>query len=232
VTEAEWLACADPFRMLRLLHPRSVSARQYRLFGAACCRRAWLVRTDTRCRDAAAALERFADGPGEGADRTALAEVWGVERPANGTSGGQVSQDLAIRCIYAAAQPPNAWWTAHWTAEAWLECAGAEGDAARGREAAVVAHLLRDIIANPFGPSPPLPTAVLAWNDRLVPRLAQTIYDDRKMPEGTLDTGRLAILADALLDAGCEDEELLAHLRSVGPHVRGCWAVDLILGKG
>jgi hypothetical protein len=46
-----------------------------------------------------------------------------------------------------------------------------------------------------------------------------------------LDSGRLDILADALLDAGCGDEDLIAHLRSEGPHVRGCWAVDLILGK-
>jgi hypothetical protein len=51
------------------------------------------------------------------------------------------------------------------------------------------------------------------------------------MPEGTLDAARLAILADALLDAGCEDEELMVHCRSDGPHVRGSWAVDLILGK-
>jgi hypothetical protein len=51
------------------------------------------------------------------------------------------------------------------------------------------------------------------------------------MPEGTFDTARLAILADALLDAGCDDEGLLAHLRGPGPHVRGCWAVDAILGK-
>jgi hypothetical protein len=76
-----------------------------------------------------------------------------------------------------------------------------------------------------------LPSAVLAWSDRTVPRLAEAIYADRKMPEGTLDPARLAILADALLDAGFDDEELLAHLRSNGPHVRGCWAVDLILGK-
>jgi hypothetical protein len=51
------------------------------------------------------------------------------------------------------------------------------------------------------------------------------------MPEGTLDSARLAILSDALLDAGCDNEELIAHCRSPEPHVRGCWAVDLILGK-
>jgi hypothetical protein len=64
-----------------------------------------------------------------------------------------------------------------------------------------------------------------------VRRIAEGVYEERRMPEGTLDTARLAILADALLDAGCEDEALIQHCRSEGPHVRGCWAVDLILGK-
>ena len=66
---------------------------------------------------------------------------------------------------------------------------------------------------------------------RTVPRIAQATYEERRMPEGTLDTSRLPILADALLDAGCDDEELIAHCRQPGPHVRRCWAIDLILGK-
>jgi hypothetical protein len=93
------------------------------------------------------------------------------------------------------------------------------------------ARAFRDIIGNPFRHSPPLPPAVLVWNDGTVRRIAEGIYEDRNMPEGTLDTGRLAILADALLDAGCEDEPLMEHCRSAGPHVRGCWAIGLILGK-
>jgi hypothetical protein len=51
------------------------------------------------------------------------------------------------------------------------------------------------------------------------------------MPAGTLDAGRLGVLADALLDAGCDDEEMVRHLREPGPHVRGCWAVNVIPGK-
>jgi hypothetical protein len=51
------------------------------------------------------------------------------------------------------------------------------------------------------------------------------------MPEGTLDTTRLAVLADCLLDAGCDDEKLIGHCREPGIHVRGCWAVDAILRK-
>jgi hypothetical protein len=91
--------------------------------------------------------------------------------------------------------------------------------------------LLRCIFGNPFRPSQPLPASVLAWNSGTVRRLAEGIYEERRMPEGTLDTARLAVLADALLDAGCDDEALMEHCRSAGPHVRGCWAVDMILGK-
>jgi hypothetical protein len=99
------------------------------------------------------------------------------------------------------------------------------------REQAAVAALLRDVFGNPFRPSPPVPPAVLAWNNGTAVRLAQAAHDERQLPDGTLDACRLAVLADTLLDAGCEDEELLAHLRSVGPHVRGCWAVDVLLGR-
>jgi hypothetical protein len=61
--------------------------------------------------------------------------------------------------------------------------------------------------------------------------LAETTYRDRAMPDGHLDPVRLAVLADALEEAGCVDAPLLEHLRSPGPHVRGCWALDLVLAK-
>jgi hypothetical protein len=62
--------------------------------------------------------------------------------------------------------------------------------------------------------------------------MAQTAYDERILPAGTLDPDRLAVLADALEDAGCDNADILSHLRGPGPHVRGCWVVDLLLGKG
>jgi hypothetical protein len=61
--------------------------------------------------------------------------------------------------------------------------------------------------------------------------LAQAAYDERELPAGTLDTTRLAVLADAVEEAGCDQADLLAHLRGPGPHVRGCWTVDLLLGQ-
>ncbi len=66
-------------------------------------------------------------------------------------------------------------------------------------------------------------------NGRAVAALAQAAYDERSMPSGELDRHRLGILADALEDAGCANNEILAHLHSPGPHVRGCWVVDLIV---
>jgi hypothetical protein len=61
--------------------------------------------------------------------------------------------------------------------------------------------------------------------------LAAAAYADRLLPSGQLDRAKLAVAADALEDAGCTDPELLGHLRGPGPQVRGCWAVDLVLGK-
>ena len=115
------------------------------------------------------------------------------------------------------------------------------------------AALLRDLFGNPFRPPPVIDPAVLAWNGGTVRRLAEHTYRERAFD-------RLPLLADALLDAGCEDEALLAHCRGtvrefnnggisywysdadpggrhLAPdrarpvHVRGCWAVDLLLGK-
>ena len=91
-------------------------------------------------------------------------------------------------------------------------------------------RLLRDVVGNPFRRVVPSP-AWLAWNDATVARLAQAAYEERHMPEGTLDNGRLAVLADTLEEAGCTDADILNHLRGPGPHVRGCWVVDLLLGK-
>jgi hypothetical protein len=97
-------------------------------------------------------------------------------------------------------------------------------------ESVTQSGLVREIFGNPFLPVTISPT-VLAWHDSTVVRLAQAAYDERHLPAGTLDNSRLAVLADALEEAGCTSEEILGHLRGPGPHVRGCWPVDLCLGK-
>jgi hypothetical protein len=83
--------------------------------------------------------------------------------------------------------------------------------------------LVHCVFGNPFRPIAIDPDW-LAWHDGTVPKLAQSIYDDRRFD-------LLPILADALQEAGCTNNEILQHCHSPGPHVRGCWVVDLLLGK-
>lgn len=87
-------------------------------------------------------------------------------------------------------------------------------------EQAAQAQLLRDLFGPPFrdvvfGPS---------WRTEAVVGLARGMYESR-------DFGPMPVLADALEDAGCAEADVLAHCRGDGPHVRGCWVVDLVLGK-
>jgi hypothetical protein len=70
-----------------------------------------------------------------------------------------------------------------------------------------------------------------AWLTDEVGTMARSAYTERHLPSGQLDPDRLAVLSDALEEAGCDDEDILSHLRSPGPHVRGCWALDLLRGK-
>jgi hypothetical protein len=92
----------------------------------------------------------------------------------------------------------------------------------------VATLLLRDLL----GPLPfrdvRIDPAWLAWNNGTVRRLAEAAYQDRQLPSRHLDRARLGILADALEESGCDDAGFLGHLRSDGPHVRGCWAVDAV----
>jgi hypothetical protein len=100
----------------------------------------------------------------------------------------------------------------------------------RASEQAAHLALVRCVFGNPFRPVP-IDPHWLKWNGGTIPKLAQEIYDERHLPEGTLDNNRLAVLADALEETGCADTDILDHCRKPGTHVRGCWVVDLLLGK-
>jgi hypothetical protein len=89
------------------------------------------------------------------------------------------------------------------------------------------AHWYRCIFGNPFRPV----SLNSAWRTFTVTSLAAGAYEERILPSGELDRVRLAVLADALEEAGCDNADILTHLRGSGPHVRGCWAVDLVLKK-
>jgi len=116
--------------------------------------------------------------------------------------------------------------------DAWYEQTQDAGYDAWDRERAVAeaAHcaLLRDI----FGSLSFRPVVIdPAWRTPTVHALAQAAYDTRILPSGALDNARLAVLGDALEEAGCDNADILNHLRQPGEHVRGCWVVDLLLGK-
>ncbi|VTR95758.1 Uncharacterized protein (Fragment) OS=uncultured bacterium PE=4 SV=1 [Gemmata massiliana] len=87
-------------------------------------------------------------------------------------------------------------------------------------EQRVYCEQLKDIFGNPFRPVSFSPS----WRSSTAVSLAAQVYESR-------DFGAMPILADALQDAGCENEDILSHCRGAGPHVRGCWVVDLVLGK-
>jgi hypothetical protein len=100
---------------------------------------------------------------------------------------------------------------------AWPRAAARNAEASERR---TQADLIRDIFGNPFRPV----TLNPSWLTSTVVPLARQMYDTR-------DFSAMPILADALQDAGCNNPDILDHCRGEGPHVRGCWVVDLVLGK-
>jgi hypothetical protein len=225
MTATEWFSCNHPLLMLRALGERA-SDRKLRLFGCACCRRVWDWLPDAGNQAAVEVSERYADG--SASERERVAAMLAAQ------DSGPQGWGVAKKC---------AWYAARAGLEAALSLNGAKATArgaprwsaardAREREWDFQAALLRDIFGNPFGPPPVIVPTWLAWNDDTVVKLTKALYEERLLPEGTLDGGRLAILADALEEVGCNNEEILFHLRQQGAvHVRGCWAVDLLTGK-
>jgi hypothetical protein len=246
MTEAEWLACADPGEMLGFLEQKQkkppkrkwpkLTERKQQLFACACCRRIWHRLVDERSRRAVEVAERCADGS------VTNEELVAADAYAAATDDRSYDNDAVGAPEYAAlytigiydatgaisTMTPsfNAWNAAENTAgaianRASLKAPG-EGDweAACCAEELAQADLVRDLFGNPFRPISLNP----AWLAPTVVKLAEAIYDDRafdRMPE----------LADALNDAGCDNDEILGHCRGLWPHVRGCWVVDTILGR-
>jgi hypothetical protein len=231
MTPADWLSCPDPAPMLTFLG-RLANVRRLRLFAVACCRRVedWLI--DARSRRAVDVAERWVDGRSSVSEFNAAVDAADdaveeltrqqedAEYHVRVAAAGAASRSLAIAAAtaaeYGAAQAASAAFHA-------ATVFGQNAAAGPATEHAAQADLMRDLF-RPFG-TPRVPDAVLRWNTAAVPGLAQAIYDERAFD-------RLPILADALEDAGCDNADLLGHLRGSGPHVRGCWAVDLLLGKG
>jgi hypothetical protein len=221
MTETEWLGCKNPEPMLELLWGK-VSDRKLRLFACAYGR---AVRDSQHLPgpSTVAVAEQYADGLVSYLDLASERRRWAFSPEERGPVA-QSAYDGA------------------WEAVGWLthtdQLMKIDPDALRHLPIPADAVLKRSVLLlrDIFGPLPfrpvPIDPAWLAWNDGTVPRLAQAAYEHRSLPDGHLDPSRLAVLADALEDAGCTDPDILNHCRTPGVHVRGCWVVDLLLGKG
>ncbi len=225
MTEAEWLACIDPTPMLEFVC-EDATERKLRLFGVACCKRMWTLLRDERSRTAIEVAERYADGM---AGEKELRDAARASSDAAGL-GGFAGDDSWGRDAFAAGTegPARAAaWAATWRHAGSIELSNAAATAAvptwelRKQEFMAQAELLRCI----FGSLPFRPVSIVPpWLTPRVLSISKAIYDDRAFD-------RLPILADALEEAGCDNADILAHCRNPGPHVRGCWVVDLLLGK-
>jgi hypothetical protein len=191
--------------------------------------------SDARSRVAVEFAERLADGEADTAGLNALrddaataASEAGLSRRTNRFDWDAPGSRAASAASIALSEQPLACVRSHWAMRRHIE----PGDAAAHREWRAghreSARLFRDIFGNPFRPVTILPACLTPQ----VVALARAAYEQREMPSGQLGPACLAVLADALEDAGCTAADLLTHLRGPGPHYRGCWAVDLLLGKG
>jgi hypothetical protein len=208
--ERDWLASESPLVMLEFLGGKA-SDRKLRLFATSCCRAVWHLLEFDYLRRLVEAAERLADG----APSSEFFLEWNTVSPA-------ARQGRFFRALgYAVAPGLTAAHTKYLAQTVWFasDLSGDEGTR-------LLLRLLRDIFGNPFRS----PTLHPDWLTPTVFALAQAAYDERLLPAGELERDRLLILADALEDAGA-DAALTDHLREPGPHVRGCWVVDAILGR-
>jgi hypothetical protein len=238
MTEAEWSKCTKPASMLEVIQGK-LSDRKLRLFSCACLRRVWHSSADDSFRQAIEDTEQTAE---EIEGKSDEAVPWWLRLYTDPAFApllfaevevyDGVKSILAFAAHTYAKASLAAWLTAHAEADpiwrshvAKLRIASASEE-----EESVQSSRLRDVAGIPSRRIC-LEPALLQWRDGIPVKLAESAYLDRFLPEGTLDSSLLAILADALEEAGCTDTDILGHLRGPCPHVRGCWAVDLCLGK-
>jgi hypothetical protein len=216
MTEVEWRDSNDAWSMLQVVQHSRPSVRKVRLFNAAICRRFWEYLPEAS-RSILSESEFLADGPTQPtADKmdlcwraNSVVAPFDRQYPTKQFPSAEVriQRDAAAAVCYAVV--PNELWGA--VSYFW------EIDPA---EKAAHSIVIRDVFGNPFRPT----TVDPSWLTTNVGQLARFIYDSRAFD-------RLPLLGDALEDAGCDDATILSHCRTPGEHVRGCWVVDLLLGK-
>lgn len=244
MTEAEWVVSTNPDELLKYLSCKRQLAmiRKLRLFCCGCCRRIWHLLSDERSRKAVEVAEQFADGlttltmlkAAESLPKKWEGNNWfqhnaRIEAPAHAAQIGfrtdkmsvantaKVASMTADACVGAVTGDCADW---HGGSGTWEDRIRAGWSADSLTERREQTRLLRCIFGNPFRPV----MADSTWRTTNVVALAQAIYEERAFD-------RLPVLADALEDAGCTNEAVLGHCHGSGPHARGCWVVDLLLGK-
>jgi hypothetical protein len=220
MSEQEWLASNDPQAMLDHIKSPTGSWRKLRLTPCACCR-ALIDYLDAAQQEALQAAERFADGEIEQeAFALVYEEFYGRwheffdEMDAGNQQPGQAVVSAGL-IAFTCCMPDN-------QSDEWDGAADAilTANYVRPGTPMIGSDLVRDIFGNPFRPVSFDP----AWRTSTVVVLAKQMYDSR-------DFSAMPILGDALQDAACDHADILDHCRSAGPHVRGCWVVDLVLGR-
>lgn len=228
MNEVEWQTCTDPWEMLEFLGRRA-SDRKLQLFAAACCRRAWHLSNDPRHRQAVEAAECFAVGVINEAEFAEAiqpgVELWASLPPhPEGNWSPSHYMTAATRHLKGGGASKYA---ASFVARGLACQEGEEGSppwlAARQAEETFQCSLLRDIFGAPFRRFRFDP-AWLSGEGGPAVALAWKIEEEGRF-------GDILMLADALERAGCRDRTVLDHCRVPGPHVRGCWVLDALLGR-
>jgi hypothetical protein len=229
MTEAEWQACGDPRPMQQALRGKA-SDRKLRLFAVACCRGISRLMRNETSRRAVEIAEQFADGLGTDQERSHARKL--VQRVAEtrATTGIPTAPKWERRAASAAnyagaGEAAKAGLNASsltidaliWREGGHNEC---DWEAIRTTEWLRQTGCPRDIFGSPSHSVACFPS----WRTSTAVPLAAQMYDSR-------DFSAMPILADALQDTGCDNEDILGHCPGPGPHVRGCWVVDLVLGK-
>jgi hypothetical protein len=220
--EAEWLGCTEPQPMLEFLGGKA-SERKLRLFARHCFYRLHPHGISEEAFFAVDFTELFADG-GTTAEELASARAFGLDHLDNyGFTASAVFE--AFSCVTAASAVEIVGCAGHVIeALAYMGFEAAELQAELANQCQFLHDLFGPLLFRSVSLDP-------AWRTPTVTAAARAVYEKRILPVGTLDLDRLAVLADALEDAGCDNADILAHLRGPGQHVRGCWVIDLLLGK-
>ena len=225
MTEQEWLECNGP--MLDFLRGKA-SDRKLRLFACACCRRVWNCLWSGRVgQEAILTAERFADGLAtvEELDASRLLVLGQLElhpgEPVFDPSYWACESDIQESAEKSAGYAAN---RSTISVDESLDNYDARWEEQRVEESNVQASFLHDLFGPMLFNSMTLDPVWLAWHDGTIPSIAHTIYEERRFQD-------LPILADALEEAGCTNADILYHCRQPEEHVRGCWVVDLLLGK-